>query len=172
MWRERFRERAGVAVAGGRGGISGERAHVDGEAVLLGAIVLHRRPRLGPRPVEVEREAVVEHVEEPDERRIGVVEQPVARVLREMERQRPVRPQHAEEALLQPRGPSRLALLEGRQGRRGEGHRGFLRETHRLLAGAERHPQARQVGRHPLDAPQRLEEVERPRRLGERREQR
>jgi hypothetical protein len=113
----------------------------------------------------------VKEVEEAHQGRIAVVDEPLARVLGDVERQRPVGAEESEESLLEPRRPA-VARFARRQGRRREGHGRLLREAHRLVPGTQSPPELRLVGEQAFDAPERLKEIERPGRPRESGEQR
>ena len=74
-----------------------ERADVDREAIVVRAIAVDVRLRLRPGAIEQRQEAMVKEVEEPAERRIAGVPQPLARVLGDVNRQRAVRAEQAEQ---------------------------------------------------------------------------
>ena len=76
--------------------------------------MLDRRPRLGPRAVKEQRQAVVEEVEEAHQGPVAVVALAIARIFSQMQRQGAIGPQEAEEALFEP-GWKPLLLLERRQ---------------------------------------------------------
>ena len=84
-----------------------EGSHVHRKAIRFRAIAVDVRLRLGPGPVEQREEPMMKDVEKPAERRVARKTQPLARVFREMERQRPVGPEQAEQPHLEPR---RLAI--------------------------------------------------------------
>src|SRR6185503_5860403 len=115
---------------------------------------------------------VVKEIEEAHQGRIAVVDEPLARVLGDVERQRSVGAEEAEESLLEPRRPAAVVRLTRRQGRRREGHGRLLREAYRLVPGTQRLPELRLVGEQAFDSPERLGEIERPGRPRERVEQR
>ncbi len=73
------------------------RAEPGGEAVVVGPVVVDRRLRLRPGTVEQREQAMVEDVEEARQRRIAARAQPLAHVLGEVERHRPLRPEQPEE---------------------------------------------------------------------------
>ena len=93
----------------GAGDDADERADIAGEAIVVRAIAIDVRLRLRPRPIEQRQEPVMEHVEEPAERRVAGVAQPLARVLGQVQRQRTVRTEQAEQPDLQPRRGCRPA---------------------------------------------------------------
>src|SRR5262245_43649675 len=161
----------GVAIACAGQAEPRQRPDVHAESVLVGAVQVHRRANLGPRAIEEDPEPVVKEVEKARERGVTVVQESFARVLREMERQRAVRPEETEEPLLEPGRPLPVRL-ERRERRRRERDRGLLRQADRLIAGPQGLAQSRPVREQILDAAQRLEEVELPGRPRQRREQR
>src|SRR5579864_6259291 len=82
----------------------GEACDVEREALFAGPVESSRRLCRGPRAVQQRQVAVMEDVEEIDERRVASAFLAVSRNLGHMDRQRPVRSEHAEpkEAHLQP----------------------------------------------------------------------
>src|SRR5262245_50171781 len=158
-----------VAIARAGHSMPRERADVDGEAILGRSVLMHGRARFRPRAVGEEAGPTAKEVEEPRQRGIAVVQQALARVLRHVQRQRPVGAEQAEEPLLQARpGP---LLLERRQGRGRERDRRLLRDADRLVRRAQRLAQTRPVGEQAFDAAQGLEEIEIPGRPRQRREE-
>lgn len=105
-----------------------------------------------------------EHVEEAGERGIGVMEQPLADELGQMQRQRAVRPEHAEEPHFQSRWEAVRRPRQRRHRRGGEIERRLLREAHRLVGRPRRGAQARTGRKQALDPAQGLEEIMRERR--------
>src|SRR5262245_6447394 len=106
--------------------------------------MLHARTRLGPRAIEEEAEPVMEQVQEARERAVVMVARPLARILRQVERQRTVGPEQTEESLLEA-GRWAVRLVERRKRRRRESCGWLLRESHRLLGRTERPAEARAV---------------------------
>ena len=158
-----------IAIARAGHPVPGQRADVDGEPILGGSVLMHRRARLGPGAIEEEPEPVMKEVEESRQRGVAVVQQALAYVLRHVQRQRPVGAEQAEEPLLEARpGP---LLLERRQSRGGERNRRLLRDADRLVRRPQRLAQTRPVGEQAFDAPQGLEEIEIPGRPRQRREE-
>ena len=98
--------------------------------------------------------------------------QPLARVLGDVKRQRPVRAEQAEQPHLQPRRPRRRAGLERRQRRGRKRQVRILSQPHRLVDRTERLSPARLVVVQALEPAQRLVEVVAVRRLRQRREER
>ena len=97
--------------------------------------------------------------------------QPLARVFRDVERQRPVGPEQAEQPHLQPRRPAAVGLERGqRRGRKRQV--GILPEPHRLVDRTERLSPARLPVVQALQPAQRLVEVVAVRRLRQGREER
>src|SRR6185436_7562550 len=80
------------------------------------------RGRIAARPgsVEEQQQPVVEDVGEPSKRRIVLVVLAVARVLGQVERQRPMRPKQAEKVFRQ---PMRLAAMPGTKRRQRRGRK-------------------------------------------------
>jgi len=103
----------------------------------------------------------MEQIQEPRQRVVAMKPDALANVLRQVERQRPIGPQQAEETLLEPRPPA-VMWLEGRQCRRGKGNRRFLGEPDWLVGGTDGLTQSRPLGVEALDPAQGLEEIERP----------
>ena len=101
----------------------------------------------------------MEDVEEAAERRIAGVAQPLARVLGEVQRQRPVRAEQAEEPHLQPRRRRPSRGSNDGQRRRRERQDRVLAEAHRLVDRPQRLAPARLVGVQALEPAQRLVEV-------------
>ncbi len=100
----------------------------------------------------------MEDVEEPSHRRVVVVAQTITRVLGDVERQRAVRAEHAEQVDQQPRRATLGARRQaGELGRR-EPERGLLAEAQRLARGTVGLAEARVLGREVLHAPQELQE--------------
>ena len=110
---------------------------------------------------------MVKEVEEAHQGRVAVVQEPLARVLGDVERQWSVGAEEAEEALLQSGRPP-VVHLEGRQSRRRERDGGLLGKTHGLIPRAQRLSELRAIGEQTFDPAQGLEEVERPGRTRER----
>ena len=135
-----------------------------GEAVVLRAIVLHHRLRLGPGAVEEREQSVVEDVEKMRERAVGVVQLAVARHLGQVQRHRPLRSEQAEEAHRKTRRQPG-AQLHRMQRRRREVERRRLRQPQRLLARTQRMAGAWPLAAQRVDTTQQREEVER-RRVG------
>ena len=107
------------------------------------AVAVDVRLRLRPRAVEQREEAMMEEIEEPAERRIAGVPQPMARVLGDVDRQRAVRPEQAEQPDLQARRRAVLPELERGERSRRERHVGILSQSHRLVNRTERGAPAR-----------------------------
>src|SRR5690606_3723167 len=143
------------------GADAGEAAEIAGKARLVRPVVVHRRLGIGPGAVEQEQQAVMEDVGEAGEGGVALLLLPPPRVLGQMERQRPLRSEQAEEA--DPQAGGRAVRL-GRRERRQIGRRKrkiwFLAEPDRLLRGAVRAAEARHIGVRPLQQAQRLQEVE------------
>ena len=102
---------------------------------------------------------MVQQVDEALQPEIGVVRRALARQFGHVQRQRPVRPQQAEDALRQPR----LAVdgnLKPMHRRRRECQIGRLADPDRLVAGPKRLAQPRQVRMAAFDATQCLVKVE------------
>ncbi len=110
-------------------------------------------------------------VEEPAERRVTGVLQPLVRILGEMHRQRTIRPEQTEQPHLQPRRPVALRL-EGRERRRRERQIRVLAQAHRFVDRPQRASPAWLVVVQTLEPPQRLVEVVPVRRRRELREER
>ena len=102
---------------------------------------------------------MVEHVEEAAERRIAGVAQPFARVFGEVQRQRTVRAEQAEEPDLQPRRPSARCRSRTTRAAPARTTVGILAEAHRLVHRAQRFAPARLVAVQALEPPQCLIEV-------------
>jgi hypothetical protein len=150
-----------VAAQEGLGADAEERAQPAGIARVVGTVQADDRLGLRPGAVEQQAEAVAEHVQEAQQRRVAVVHHALARMFRQVDGQRAVGAQQSEDALHQPRRRVRVEHHAG-QGGRGEGQRGFLRQAQWLVLRALGFAQARQVGVARLDAAQGLEQVGAP----------
>ena len=109
-----------------------ERTDIGREAILVRAIAIDVRLRLRPRAIEQRQEAMMEEIEEPAERRDRRLTQSLARVLGDVQRQRSVRTEQAEEPHLQPRTAAVASGLERGQRRRRERQIRILAEADRL----------------------------------------
>jgi len=96
----------------------------------------------------------------------------VARVFRQVQRQRPVRPEQAEEAHVQFRRRLVGGGREARQARRRERERGLLSEPHGFVGRAQRAADARTLRIEALQLPHQMQEVVRVGLAFERGEQR
>ncbi|CAM5628687.1 hypothetical protein RLIN73S_02319 [Rhodanobacter lindaniclasticus] len=121
---------------------------------------VHRRLGIGPAAVEQAHHAMVENVGERTEGGIPRVDLAVHRVLGQVQRQRPVRAEQAEEQAAHARRPATTAGLVAVHGSRREGQRGRLAETHEVVAGLGRLTQPRAQRKRALQPPDRLEELE------------
>ncbi len=147
------------------------RAEPCGEAVVVRPVVVDRRLRLRPGPVEEREQAMVEDVEKARQRGIAARAQPLAHVLGEVERHRPLRAEQAEEANAESRRRSR-AGVEALERRGCERELRRLAEAHALLRRPQREADARLPGTQRLDVAQDGEEVVLARRRGDRFEER
>ena len=163
--------RHGVAVAQAVHAEPDQRADIEREAVLFRTIEADGRPRIGPGAIEQRQRAMVEDIGEALKGRIAMVAPPVARVFRQMQRQRAVRAEQAEEMHQQPRRVAVLLRLQCGERGRGEHDRGFLRQPHRILCRPHAVAEAWPVAILRLEPPHRLIEAVLPRRLRELRQQ-
>lgn len=142
-----------------RGAATAQCGEARRPVVIVRAVMADGRPCLGPGTIKQGQQAMVEHIQEALAGAVGVVALALTHVLGDVQRQRAVGAAEAEEELLQ---PCRLAFGprfdRGQCGRR-KGAIGLLPETQRVIRQAQGVPQAWQVRRFALDAPQRLEEV-------------
>ena len=113
----------------------------------------------------------MQHVQKPAERRIAGIAQAFTRVFGDVQRQRPVRAEQAEQMDLKPRGPVVLRRSERRQRSWRKRERWILSESNRLLGGTRRVAPTRFVREQTLQPPQRLVEVVFVRRVCQCREQ-
>jgi hypothetical protein len=148
-----------VALPQRRGADAEQAAQVIAEAVAAGSVQADRRLGAGTRAVEQRQRAVVEDVEEGDQRAVAMVAGALARVLREVQRQRAVRPQQAGEMDRQPRPALRRGRREAAQRARLETQRGILAEAHGFVARPQRRANAGLAGIRVLQQPQRLHEI-------------
>jgi hypothetical protein len=149
----------GIARAKRRRGDAEERAEIAGKAIVVRPIAIDMRLRLRPCPVEQRQEPVMEEVEEARQRPVPRLPQAVARVFRDVDRQRAVRTEQAEQVDVQPRRTAAAARLERGQRRRRERQIRILAETHRLVGRPPGVAPARLRVVHALETPQRLVEV-------------
>ena len=148
-----------VALAKCVGSKAGERTDVHGKAVVARPIAVDVRLRLRPGSIEQRQETMVQDIEKPAERRIARMPQALARVLGQVQGQRPIRAQQAEEPHLQARRLPVVSGLERRQRRRRERQIGILAKPDRFIDRPKRSAPARLVGVQTLQPPQRLIEV-------------
>ena len=132
-----------VALLPRGGADADQRADLAAKAVFLRPVESDGRLRLRPGAIEEEREAVREAVEEREPGRVAVVDGALADEVAQVHRQRPVRPEIAEEVLAQPRRRMRAGRLEAAEAGRREGQRGLLPDAHRLRARQQRAAPAR-----------------------------
>src|SRR5690606_16098448 len=113
------RNRVAIAQLGSRD--TEQAADVRVEAARLGTIEAERGLRLRPRPIEKPEQPMMKDVGEPAERRIVEVQLAAVRVLREMQRQRAVRPEQPERVraeVARLAGSARIELGDGRRRKR------------------------------------------------------
>jgi hypothetical protein len=91
-----------VALAGRHRCHAHEGSHVHRETIRLRAIAVDVRLRLGPGPVEKRKEPMMKNVEKPAEGRVARMVEAGARIFREVNRQRPVGAEQAEQPHLKP----------------------------------------------------------------------
>ena len=101
----------------------------------------------------------MKHVGKPRERGVARVAQPLARIFGEVQRQRAVRSEQAEQPHLQARAAVARRHVKRRERRRRKRQIGLLSEPYWLIDGAQRFAPARLVGVQALQPPQRLVEV-------------
>lgn len=70
-----------------------QRAGIEREAVVSWTIEPVDRPSLRPCPIEQQQKTMQQHIEKPREGRVAVMQSPLAREIRQMQRQRTVRPE-------------------------------------------------------------------------------
>jgi hypothetical protein len=100
-----------VAIAKRRRRHSDERPDVDREAILLQAIPIDVRLRLSPGAVEEGEEPMMQDIEKPAEGRVARMLEALARVLREVNRERSVGAEETEEPDLEPRDLPRRRIV-------------------------------------------------------------
>jgi hypothetical protein len=148
----------GIATAARRQQQPDERRDVPRKVIIVGPIAADVRLCLRPGTIEHRQESVVKHVQKAAEGGVVCIAQPLACVLREVDRQRTVGPEQSEQSHLQPRCASRL-LLEGGQRARSESEVRILPEPDRFVGRKLGFTPARPIGEQTLDPPQRLVEV-------------
>src|SRR5262245_10678758 len=129
------------------------------------------RLRLRPRTVKKRKEAMVEEIEEPAQRRIARQTQALSYVFGDMQRHRPVGSEQAEQSDLES-GSLPIVGLERRQRRGRKRQIRILPEPNRLIDGTKRLAPTRASVVQTLQPSERLVEVVPIRRLGKRREKR
>ncbi|VTT27911.1 Uncharacterised protein [Klebsiella pneumoniae] len=143
-------------------------AHADqaGDVLLKmalpGAIQRHGRLRIGPGAVEQQRQPVVKQVGKGSEAVVLLVIDALARVLGQVNRQRPVRakqPEAVDRHLMQRAAVARRNAGNGRGSKR---QRGQLADAQRFMARQRRTPQRITLTALCIDAPQQLEQVVTP----------
>ena len=155
----------GVAVAHRRRADAKQRADVGDESVAFGPVVTDGGLGVGPRSVEERQNAVVEDVEETDQGRIVGIAQAIPGVLGQVNRQRTVGAEGAQEVDADAGRKTFLTGLGvGQRGRR-KGQRCLLAETNRLIARSRRLSQAHAIRKRALDGSQQREEIVLVRRL-------
>jgi hypothetical protein len=107
----------------------------------------------------------MEDIEEPHERRVVHVTHAFTRIFRQMQWQRPLGAEQAEELHADPRWLRVLTRAKRMKRRRSERERRILREAYRIVRGTKRRAQARLFLVRALPEPQQRIEVE-PVRLG------
>src|SRR5690606_2958364 len=117
------------------------------------AVETHHGLSICPRAIEQAREAMMEDVREAAERGIAVIQLAAMRVLGQMQRQRPVRSEHAEEIRREIARSTDIPGLEAGDARRGEAHRRLLPEANRLVHGTRSRADARLVRVQALELP-------------------
>ncbi len=159
--------RHGVAVAQTVHAQSAQRPHIQCEPVLRRAVEADRRARVGPGAVEQRQRPVMEDVGEALEGRVAMVAATVPCIFRQVQRQRAIGTEQAEEMHQQPCRSSVFPWLPGGQRGRGENDRRFLRQPHRVLCRPHAAAQARPVMIARLQPPHCLIKAVRPRRRGD-----
>src|SRR5690606_37575315 len=154
----------GIAIAKLGRRDADQAADVDLEPLRGRTVQAHGGLRVRPRPVEQAHHPVMEHVRKAAERRIAD-ELARVRVLRQMNRQRPVRAEQPERVRGEIARPARLAGSEGRDRRRRERERRLLPEPHVLGRRTRGLADARHVGMEALELAKRREEIELVRRF-------
>ena len=146
---------------------AGKRGDLALDRIVAAPVETRRRLGRGPGAVEKPHHPVRQHVGEGDKRAVALVAQPVAGIFRHVERQRPVRPEQAEEAVRQPRRVPVCGRGEGTDRRGREGKLGLLPQPHRILRGAAAFSETRGIAEPRLDDAKRMEQVEFLRLAGE-----
>src|SRR3954471_19305624 len=136
-----------------------ERADVGPIMIIPGSIPVDVWLRLGPGTIEERREAMMKEVEKPTERRIAGMTQAMPRVLRQVNRQRAIRTEQAEQPDLQS-GRSAVFSEFKRRERGGRKRQiGILSQPDRLVDRPHGGPPARLLIVQALEPPHRLIEI-------------
>ena len=111
-----------VAVSQRSRGDADEGADVGQVMILVSPITIDVRLCLRPCAVEERKESMMKNIEEPAERAVARIAQPIARVLGQVRRQRTIRPEQPEQPHLKPWLRGARFGSKPRQGRRGRYH--------------------------------------------------